>query len=522
MPVKPDNVAALEVPPQKRAVRFMGLAPASRDSVAGGRATHLLWLSVGCLCVLVFALALLRLGRAPLWRDEAWSVAVADRSIPGSLHVVAFRETNMGLYYLLLNVWVHVGGTGESWVRALSLIAAVATIPVVAATARRLTATTSSVLGVSALLAVNPFFLTYAREARAYSLALLLTALSSLLFLRCMERPSAGALTSYAVVLVAAEYTQLLAILVVLPHVLALARRRQLRARRWRLTYAGVVLALLPLAAAVVVNRHNQAGWIPRLSLGTLPRFATALTGDPFLRAGETALIVVALLSAWRLRDHLAAVTAFALVSFLGPIAVVAGLSLRMPLFVDRYLIPVLPALALLVIVGLARVARVRVWVAGAAAAGLVVTSLVVDASIIQQREKVEDLRTAAGWVQSQVHPTDALLYAPAWARVGFEQYAGRDRAAGATDVALVPQGDGVDTGDVLAHEFPSAEVDRRLHGHPRVWIVGYPNDSWTISPEPASMVLAEHQGDWVLLDDRRFGQIDVRLYATGSGGRSG
>jgi len=471
--------------------------------------------AVAAVCLVAAGLALTHLGRAPLWRDEAWSVAVSGRSVAGTLHVVATRETNMGLYYLLLNLWLRAGGTGEAWVRALSVIPALATLPVVAAIVRRLVPGAAPAALAALLLAVNPFFLTYAREARAYSLALLLTALATLLFLRALERPSVGTLTSYAVVLVAAEYTQLLAVLVLCPHLLALARRGLLRSRRWLSVYAGAALAVAPLAVAVALNRHNQAAWIPRLRGSTLTDFATALAGSHPLLLAESALAAVALVAVWRRRDRLASVTVYAAVGVLAPVALVAVVSLRVPLFVDRYLIPVLPPLVLLLVLGLVRLAGVRVWVAALAAAALVLGSVAVDARIVRTREKVEDLRAAAGWVRAEVCPGDALLYAPAWARVGFERYAGTGRPAGADDVALAPHGSGVEVGDVMARELPAAVVDQRLAGHPRVWVVGYPHDSWTISPEPALTLLAEHRGDWALLADRTFGDVDVRLYAS-------
>jgi hypothetical protein len=47
-------------------------------------------------------LAFYDIGGEPFWRDEAWSMSVADRSVPATVEVlVNRRESYMTLYYLL-------------------------------------------------------------------------------------------------------------------------------------------------------------------------------------------------------------------------------------------------------------------------------------------------------------------------------------------------------------------------------------------------------------------------------------
>src|SRR5436190_12473645 len=88
--------------------------------------------------VLSGGLASVHLGRPPLWRDEAWSYAIADRSFVGILRVLFKREFNMGLYYVLLHPWTAIGGSSEVWVRSMSVLFAALTVVVFGATVARL------------------------------------------------------------------------------------------------------------------------------------------------------------------------------------------------------------------------------------------------------------------------------------------------------------------------------------------------------------------------------------------------
>src|SRR5882724_8289427 len=87
------------------------------------------------LLVLVAASAVLRflfLVRKPFWFDEAFSVEVARIDWRNFLHLLWWREANMSLYYVLLRLWLNFSGhSGQSeyFIRSLSVMAAVATVP---------------------------------------------------------------------------------------------------------------------------------------------------------------------------------------------------------------------------------------------------------------------------------------------------------------------------------------------------------------------------------------------------------
>ncbi len=103
-----------------------------------------------------------------MWLDEAYSLGVADQFAKG----VSATGGTMVLYYSFLAPWVRVSQS-VAWVRALSLVFAVLTMPMAALLGRRIAGRRMAVIA-PALLCVNWMFGYMAAEARAYSLETLL------------------------------------------------------------------------------------------------------------------------------------------------------------------------------------------------------------------------------------------------------------------------------------------------------------------------------------------------------------
>lgn len=172
----PDTRSVLTVP--------AGALPRPRPGSGPRRRTAGWWLLV--LAVGLGALARLRTGSG-LWLDEALSVEIARRPVPDLLEALR-RDGSPPLYYLLLHAWISALGTSDLAVRALSAVASLAALPVVWAGGRRLGGPRVAAAALL-LLAVNPFAVRYATEARMYALVQLLAAAGLLAVLRALERP---------------------------------------------------------------------------------------------------------------------------------------------------------------------------------------------------------------------------------------------------------------------------------------------------------------------------------------------
>ena len=159
-------------------------------------------------------------------------------------------------------------------------------------------------------------------------------------------------------------------------------------------------------------------------------------------------------------------------------------MSLVEPLFLSRYAIGSVPALAILVALGTARVAD-RSRAAGVAVVALIV-ALAALARVDLADERKEDLRAAARDIAAAARPGDGIAYAPAFARVGVSWYLRSvvDRAT-PRDFALAPGGSPEQVGDLYARELPPERVAAELRRHQRVWLAGYPGSTWHPTPEP-------------------------------------
>src|SRR5262249_33952265 len=95
------------------------------------------------------------LGAKSIWLDEGISIAIARLPWSQLLRVLWQREANMTLYYLLLRCWMTLGSS-EGFIRALSVLFSVATVPLLYALGSRLFGRPAGLLA-AWLLAINAY-----------------------------------------------------------------------------------------------------------------------------------------------------------------------------------------------------------------------------------------------------------------------------------------------------------------------------------------------------------------------------
>ncbi|MBE7550206.1 MAG: glycosyltransferase family 39 protein [Anaerolineales bacterium] len=148
-------------------------------------------LSLLAIILIALALRLYNLTYHSLWFDEAISVHWARQSVPRILEVgfTLVEDRLPPLYYLLLKGWTALAGFSEMGVRSLSAFLGTLLVPVIATIAAALF--NRRVALVTALLvALNPFLIWYAQEARMYAPAVLFSALTVWSCLRMCESAS--------------------------------------------------------------------------------------------------------------------------------------------------------------------------------------------------------------------------------------------------------------------------------------------------------------------------------------------
>ncbi len=361
------------------------------------------WWPLAAVTVLAAALRFSTLGEQSLWYDEAFTpVHVLHAGLAATLHSVVHSENTPPLWYVLEWAVSRVLGTGAVALRLLSALAGVATVPVAWAIGRELSSRRAA-LACAAFVAVNPLFVWYSQEARAYALFVLFAALAMLYFLRALREPVAGErrvanLAGFAVSGSLALLTHYFALFLLVPMVLMLlCRPGPRRAALAAIGVLGVVsLALLPLISA---QGGHGTQWIGRWALSSrlqaIPQYyLTGYSGAP-LGHGVELLVALPILAGlgfglWRVltpHEERGALIALAVAAggILLPILLVAfGADYLAPRNLVAAMIPVSALIA--VVVTARRTGRAGLALAGVIALSFLVITLDVDFSPRLQR----------------------------------------------------------------------------------------------------------------------------------------
>jgi mannosyltransferase len=369
--------------------------------------------ALGAVIVLAAVLRLIDLAAKSVWSDEAFSIFLAKQSWPDFWHIVTTAEANMSLYYLLLRGWIGFSDAAW-WVRLLSALMGVAAVPVVYWIGKALFSPRVGLLA-ALLLAINPFAIRYAQEARSYSLLVLLISVSFLAFFSCLRQPSRFWSVCYVLSTTLALYTHFFAALAVLVQLvssaaLPAARRRFAIGQVLQLSI--VVVLGLPLLWFVVFRDRGQLGWaaavhwrdvydVFRFMVGSGLKFGIAVAA---LLITVTTWVGRCRKQRWTLENW--SVLVLNLWLFL-PVAITLVVSVWKPIYAPRFLIFCLPAALLLVAEGIAEI-RVA-WIRYALVFALVVGEIGPIRSYYQEAGQ-EDWKSAIAFLAAKIHAGDATV----------------------------------------------------------------------------------------------------------------
>jgi hypothetical protein len=376
----------------------------------GGGSRAARWWPLAAIMVLAGALRCSTLNLQSLWYDEAFTpVHVLHAGLWATLRSVSHTENTPPLWYVLEWALTRVLGTGAIALRLLSAIAGLATVPVAFAIGRELGGRRAAIC-TALLVAVNPLFLWYSQEARAYALFVLMVALAMLCFLRALEEPSPGRLTAFALTGSLALLTHYFALFPLIGMIVLLLAGRRLPAGerpvaagdglKGRIIACAVIaavgLALLPL---VLAQGGHGAQWIGSWALSSrleaIPQYyLTGNSGAPLGHGIELLvampIVVGVLFGLWRVlerseeRGALLAL-ALAVCGVLLPIGLVAvGEDYLAPRNLIAAMIPLTAAIA--VVVTARRTGRGGALLAGLIAVAFLAISIDVDLSPRLQR----------------------------------------------------------------------------------------------------------------------------------------
>ncbi|HEX4466229.1 MAG TPA: glycosyltransferase family 39 protein, partial [Solirubrobacteraceae bacterium] len=166
------------------------------------------WVGVlGC-AVIALVLRVVFVGDQSLGYEEVFTrTVVAAPNLSGLWHALERTESTPPLYYVLTWLWVKIGGSdGAAALRAISVIAGVATVPVVFAAVRSFLGSREALV-VAWLAAISPVLVGYSIYARSYALLVLAGALSVWALTSVLDEPSRGRWALWALTSVVAVWT---------------------------------------------------------------------------------------------------------------------------------------------------------------------------------------------------------------------------------------------------------------------------------------------------------------------------
>ncbi|MFF3213263.1 hypothetical protein ACFYYB_21635 [Streptomyces sp. NPDC002886] len=448
------------------------------STATGARRPYLVWL-VPVLWTL--ALGVWGLSRQnSVWRDEAATWQVAERS-PGEIwHLLGQVDAVHGLYYLLMHALFEVFGASTTTLRLPSVLAVAVAAGCVALIGRRLAGPWAGLAGGLAL-GLLPAVQFQLQEGRSYALVAGGAGLSTLLLVSLVPlttatgaRPGRRAWprwTAYGALVLVCALLNWFSLLILPAHAVTLwwARAGRRVVAPWLLASGAGVAGALPL---ILFSRTQsvQVSWIPPLTwhmmigpgvllaIGALAALAD-LRGGP--RTGLPARLTAASVGLPLLAVPLLGLTAASLIQ---------------PLFLDRYVLFSMLGLALLI--GAALGAAVRALAprypraSGALVPAVVAVSAVALLPVAladrSPASRVDDVLAVAGEVSALKRDGDAVLFVPA---------ARRDTAlvspgafAGLKDIALVRSPS--ESGTLKGEEAAPAQISAALREQRRVLLV--------------------------------------------------
>lgn len=488
-----------------------------------------------------FALRVLTLDAQSLWRDEVDAVYFAWRPLGETLSMFTRMAQNGPLYFLSLRPWLAATGSSEFALRYPSALAGVVALPLLWQTVRILLGRTQVAVALLAtvFLALNPYALWYGQEGKMYAIVLALTLAASWCWLRGIER-GGWIWAAYFATISLALYTHLLTILIVPLHLIWFVVAWPAARRHWK-GYALALAALIgpwipmllwqwdmlmaveivtgfratPLLDMLKTTYVNQARgfafannlWIaaPALFVGVTGLALGATEIRPALDApgvhGLPAWRVMLLIGAWAL----------------APLLLIWLMSLRQPVFTDRYLIWSLPATMILLALGI-QVIRHGLGRAGPAAAWTataVILGLWCVVAWNQMTMPIKyDLRAAVEYVAQRRIDDDLLVLQIPHLEYAYRYYTG-DRSGNPfadSDVRLGPWMGGLWTNYGAGDAETAAEVERQMalltSGRRRIWLMLSEPEMWD-QRRLMDAWLAEHSQ---IIDRADFRGVQARL----------
>ncbi|UXY29680.1 glycosyltransferase family 39 protein [Streptomyces sp. HUAS TT20] len=358
-----------------------------------------------------FALGLWGLSRQDsVWRDEAATWQVAQRSTAEIWHMLRNVDVVHGCYYLLMHVLFECFGPCTTTLRLPSVLAMGVAAGCVAVIGHRLAGVWVG-LAAGMALGLLPAVQFQLQEGRPYALVAAGAGISTLLLVTVLQRPVRTSYwAAYGATVMLMGLLNWLSLMILPAHLATLLWSRAGRGIRirWTAAAAAATACVLPL---ILFSRSQsaQVSWIPPLSW--------------HMMIGPVVLLAIGAAGALldRPRTGRLSTAAVGLPLLALPQIGLLVLSLIQPLFLDRYILYSMLGLALLIgtVIGRAvqaagpRLPRTSKWILPLAVALAMVALLPQSLATRSPKSRVDDVLAIASDVRRMKEPGSAVLFVP-------------------------------------------------------------------------------------------------------------
>lgn len=386
-----------------------------------------------------FLLRVLHLGTQSLWRDEVDAIRFSSWSFRELVTGLTWTGHNGPLFFLLLRPWRSLTGDSEFALRYPSALMGTLAIPLGFVLARQLGFSRQTGLLLGLLLATSPYLIWYGQEAKMYALLLALITLAFIAYLKALGGAGKRWWLIFTVTTSLSFYIHILSPLMLAVYgVVALVLYRQWgRAKgAWLISMACLTLPYLPLAVWQAEFLFSGASrghpfyplqrefylLLQLYSRGVLPFQVAGELSEPLPMILLVFLFLCGLFLATQ-QSKLAPLKRVILAAWtLLPPLTVYLISLRVPVFEDRYLIYITPAFYLLVAFGLTLVRTYSVQLATVCLA-LILTINFTGVWQQQRRPLKADFRAAATYLANQATPPAMVMIQIPYLQYTFDYY---------------------------------------------------------------------------------------------------
>jgi 4-amino-4-deoxy-L-arabinose transferase-like glycosyltransferase len=321
-------------------------------------------------CVGGFFLRLHDLGKQSFWLDEAytWGVAVNTTWLNVWQAMLLVSDVSP-LPYVLSKLGVPILTSTEFGMRFPSAVFGWLAIPVMYRLGRAMFGASEALLA-AAFIALSPFAVWYSRDARPYGLYLVLSAVALWGFHRAARGHGWGVFVMSSAALYLTHYVSALFVYAQAAYLVARMRESRRLFRRWALAQ---LLAVVPVGAWIIafLVQHRQLtgnSWIPPVTaltpLYTIWNFASGDAGQSWVGLTGGILVICGLIGwgLYRTPKIRSATIHLLLWWLLLPLAAGWLLSLRLPVYIDRFFEPAILSIALLLARGISLLPKWLRW----------------------------------------------------------------------------------------------------------------------------------------------------------------